>query len=271
MAVIRNYINKKFNNLYMVDIKLLSFIKDGLNKGYSHNELRNILKDNGWSDSEIEEALSTLKNSIKTESKPLPIQKKVRGDPLTKFIKSAYMKGAREHEIRLALLSKGWPAEKINDTFNKLKQDKSVNRISKKKEEFVGYGAKEEISDLETTKKEKKSLNIDGRKILIYFLSFILVSLVITGTFMVFYFMHGINNSDITCQSGLCVELKEDAINYASDNLLMAAIISLIVAFAIVLTYAFIPNKDILLWIVNLVYLMFVMFISFLWIKFLTA
>ena len=98
-----------------------------------------------------------------------------------------------------------------------------------------------------------------------------LVSLVIVGTFMVFYFMHGINNSEINCQSGLCTELKEDAIDYASNNLIMAAIISLFAAFAIILTYVFIPNKDILLWIVNVIYLLFVMFIAFLWIKFLTT
>ncbi len=255
----------------MVDIKLLNFIKDGLNKGYSQIELRGILKTNNWTDGEIEEAISSLKKSTSSESKPLPIQKKGRGNPLTKFIKSSLMKGAREHEIRLALLSKGWPAEKINMAFSKVKQNKPVNRISEKSHEYVGYGAKKEEIQKQRPEKEKRLPNIDGRKILIYFLSFMLVSLVIVGTFMVFYFMHGINNSEINCQSGLCTELKEDAIDYASNNLIMAAIISLFAAFAIILTYVFIPNKDILLWIVNVIYLLFVMFIAFLWIKFLTT
>ena len=89
---------------------------------------------------------------------------------------------------------------------------------------------------------------------------------------MVFYFMWGVNQFDGTCPDiGICQEMKDSAIEYASGNLLVSLIISLVLAFAVVLTHAFVPNKEILLWIVNLIYLSFVLFIAYLWIKFVTA
>ncbi|MBT4334598.1 hypothetical protein HOD61_02160 [archaeon] len=256
----------------MVDIKLLHFIKDGIKKGYSHTELKSILKENGWDDTEIESTLTSLKKPRLQESQPLPIQKS-NLNLLNKFIKTSLQKGAREHEIRLALLSKGWPVEKINKAFIRLKENRPIQPQAEQSLEMVGYAAKKPLQKKETIKTEEKPkthFKIDGRKILIYILSFILITAIISGTFSVFYFMLGINSHEGNCNSGLCADTKDYAMNYAIDNMFMALIISSILAFAVVLTYAFIPNKDILLWIVNLFYLLFTLFIAFLWLKFVT-
>jgi len=262
----------------MVDIKLLNFIKDGLNKGYNHDELRDILKKNNWEDSEIQEALESIKKPTESHAKPIPIQSKPKRDVLTKFIKVSLAKGAREHEIRLALLSKGWPVEKINRSFDKLNKYKSTNPVLKK-QEYVGYGAPQEGAEKESPstkespkEKPKEPSKINSKSILLYLLSFFIAVGVILGTTMVFYFMWGVNNFDGTCPDvGICQEMKDSAIEYAYGNLLVSLIISVVISFAVLLTHTLVPNKEILLWIVNLIYLSFVLFIAYLWIKFVTA
>jgi hypothetical protein len=260
----------------MVDVKLLHFVKDGIKKGYAHSELKKILIENGWTNLEIEETLSSLKKQELKNPQPRPIQK-ANILALNKFIKSSLQRGARKHEIKLALLSKGWDINKIDNAFIRLKEKRLIRPKIKDTGALVGYSAnqKKEQTKKEILKKEKpilkkKQLVFNKKKIMVAFLGFILITTILTGTISVFYFISGINSHTSDCNSGLCIDTKEYAINYSFDNLLNSLMISAIVAFIITLAYFIIPNNTIIVWVANLSYLAFTLFIAFLWIKFIT-
>ena len=122
---------------------------------------------------------------------------------------------------------------------------------------------------------EKK---FSAMKLLTYVISFIFVSLVLSGTFVVYFYIQGMNDYTITDSSGNELrktytnedssDLKEYALDNVRDNLTMAILISAGIALVALILHFTLSFKTQLLWIYNILYFLFLGLILFFWIKF---
>jgi hypothetical protein len=254
----------------MVDIKLISYIKEGIKKGYSEDELLDLLEKNGWKKQEVLPALKIVsKENKKIIKKP---KKKPEETILKQFIRKSIEEGISETEIRNVLLSKGWKPQKIEESFRGIERPKP-----KKLEKPIIEKKKEEISKEEKPERKK----ITPMKIITYLISFIFITLILSGTFVVFFYIQGMNNYSITDSSGNvlkktclnedCSDLKEYALENVRDNVLLTILTSAIIALIFIILHFLLPIKTQLLWIYNILYFLFLGLILFFWIRFQSA
>lgn len=242
----------------MVDKKLINYIKDGLKKGYSRQELEKILRSSGWSGSEIAEGFGDPKPQ-KNISKRQVITGK--NNALDNFINKALAKGIPEQKIRQVLLQKKWPAYKINST---------LSRIKKPQQTFQP----KEISPVSAGIETKKSSGV--KKIFTYVLWFFIISAVLSIGIGVFYYIQGIGsytvvdpntNQQVTgkCLNEDCSDLR----NYVYDNLLskLVLIISIAasIALVIVLLNLFMPQRQWIIWIADILFFIYILYLLYLW------
>jgi hypothetical protein len=256
----------------MVDVKLVSYIKEGLEKGYSKDDLLKLLVENGWNKQEVTLAIKFIEKEKekKVIKKPKP---KPEQPILKQFIKESLDKGASETEIKNVLLSKGWKSEIIDSVFE------GIEKPIKIKEE-------PKIEQREEPRKEKKEVKIkkvgekkfSPMKLLTYAISFIFITLILSGTFVVYFYIQGMNDYTITDSSGEqlrktcinedCSDLKEYALENVKDKLTIAVLISAGVAIVALLLHFMLPFKTQMLWVFNILYFLFLGLILFFWIKF---
>ena len=99
----------------MIDQKLIEFVKDGFKKGYTEQELRELLIKNKWPPTDINEALSFVRN-LKQNQTLSP-----NADPkLVAFIRQAITKNYSKDEVTNILLTKGWALEHIERAFKEI-------------------------------------------------------------------------------------------------------------------------------------------------------
>jgi len=265
----------------MVDEKLLSFIKEAKQKGYSKEEITKLLLEKKWTQEEIEEAFNPPKERI-VEYKPAIKKADYR---LTSFIKEALNKHYSTDEIRKALLSKGWAPYDIDLAFNEVKPKIESYPSTEIKPKFIEptfeyKKPKKEIAFTTKIKKEKfiPRENIT-RKIIVYFLAFIIISSILSFTFLVFYYMKGVTSYTIkdpntgnqitgACLQENCSDMKGFALNFAKEKLMFSILVSCGITLAIIFLHEIIPYKNLFLWLVNLAYLGFLTMISYMWIVF---
>ena len=184
----------------MVDSKLVVFIKDGLNKEYTEDELRGILLESGWKPGEIDEGFTEInkekeifKQKTKNQTKPIktkPTEKptEIKPNPeLLEYVKKALTAGYPKPQIRSALLAKDWPNEQINLIFAELGKHpikKIVKPIIKKKPIVK---PKESIFKREKKKEPEQNKKLTGKTMAFYAIAFILLSAIFSFTFMLFY------------------------------------------------------------------------------------
>ncbi len=252
----------------MVDVKLVVYLKEGLKKGYSEDELIDLLTKNGWKKQEILPAFKVAaKETKKVIKKP---KKKPKESVLKQFIRKSLNEGISETEIRNVLLSKGWKPQELKEAFKGIERRKSKKlgkpTIEKKKGSF------------EEKPEQKK---ITPMKIITYLISFIFITLVLSGTFVVYFYIQGMNDYSVTDSSGNtlkktcinedCSDLKEHALKNVKDNILITILTSIGVALVFVILHFILPIKTQLLWIYNILYFLFLGLILFFWIRFQSA
>jgi hypothetical protein len=240
----------------MVDPSLIDYIKDGINKGYKKPELEKILKENGWTNLEITEAFKSLEQKPSSEAPD---------KNLLIFINSALAKGIPEQKIRQALSAKNWPADKVDVAF------KNSNSPSKEKKPL--FGAKKE----EKAKSNfKPKLEFNYKKLLIYLGVFILVSAVLALSLGVFFYIQSMVGYTIAdpntgeelrgyCLQEDCSDMKEHIYQKIGDNQILIISLALAISLVLVLLHAFIPGKEKLIWIANIVFFLFICYMLFMW------
>lgn len=245
----------------MVDLKLVNYIKRHLQKGYSKKELVDILKKNKWDKKEIDSAFNFIssKKDAKPASKPASTKptKQEHLAVLKGFISRSRAKGISDEEIKNALIAKKWPNDLIQRGFGSA----GVEKVTRPPEE--------------KPKKEKVPFRLS--QLVWYFIAFIVAGIIISGTIFVYYYVVGLSQFTITIdgeeQYGKCFEvdcsdMKESAFDYAKDNIQFMLIVGAIASLVIVLLYALLPIKNIILWIVNILYFLFLVYIGVRWIMF---
>ena len=266
----------------MVDRALINYLKDGFSKGYSKEDLKKILIENGWSQNEISEAIAIVSRmpSQKAQiSQPQEQPKKlavttlnaIERQRLIPFVEAALLRDFSREDIKLALIKKGWPEDKVDEAFRLL------DLKSKKEEE----------KPIESEYKPETGVEINAKLILSYLLSFVLITLVVGATVSLLFYVIAITNYEVidpntgalvkgACLEEKCADMKEYAlkeIGIHSDSqdrgkLWTSLIIGAIVALAIMVSFTFVSFKTALLWTVNLLYFMFICYIAYLWIRF---
>ena len=188
---------------------------------------------------------------------------------LINFIKNSLEKGYSEYFIRNGLIAKNWPLTEINESFFEAKK-----QITPRIQEVV-YQKKEFIEP----KKEKK---LAPKKILFPIISFVIVALILTFTFLVYFYMNGLMDYTIqtptgelkkTCLNPDCSDMKEYALNYiktkaSTINITNPIIIGIAISFLLVLLYNLVKFKKLFLWIINIAYMVFLVFIIYIWMSF---
>ena len=240
----------------MVDQSLADYIKDGLDKGYKKPELEKILKENGWSNVEIAEAFGAL------EKKPAG---EAPDKTLLNFINGALTKGIPEAKIRQALSAKNWPKEKIDIAFQ------NTNKSKSEKNALSNVG-KEEKSKSEF----KPKVAFNYKKVLIYIGVFILISAVLSLSLGVFFYIQAMVGYTITdpntgeelrgyCIQEDCSDMKEHIYQNIGDNKVLILSMALAISLVLVLLHAFIPGKEKLVWIANIIFFLFICYMLFMW------
>lgn len=278
----------------MVDTDLTKYVKDGLLKGYTKEELKKILLENEWSEKEISNAMAIAVRSIAREQPKQKIKEeelkakqpkpqfaktvepttKTKAtvispsqERLLKFIKTALGKGITKDQIKSALKQRGWPEYKIIESFNLVESQRAA-------------GAAKEA---EKPKKEEKIARphskITFSVIMSYLVSFVLITVVLTATISLLFYVISITEYEVIdpttgetvkgeCLEEKCTDMKEFGFQKVKDQLPLSLRIAAISAFIIVLAYGLLPFKTALLWIINLLYFVFIVYISYLWIRF---
>lgn len=281
----------------MADQKLVEYIKRHLQKGYKKEELQKILVQNGWSKDEVSEAFKSMENKQTqpreiekpkekpiqqpTQQKPLPVEHKEEKGPskqeqlavLKSFILSSRSKKISDFEIKNALRSKGWPEDLINQGFNivgPIQQPKPIQQPAQQKP--VPIDDKKWVSK---PKKERKPIN--AKKIIWFIIAFIVAAVIITGTIFVYNYVIGLstytvlqNGQEYTgkCLNLDCSDMKDSAFNYAKESFILALIVGVIASLITVILYATLPFRNIVLWVVNGLYFLFLIYIGYVWIAF---
>lgn len=240
----------------MVDLKLISYIKSSLEKGYSKEELTKILIENGWSKKEANIGFKFLEKHLKEKGKKAEIKK----TPLIEFIENSLKDGISEGEIRLALSAKGWKNEVVDNAFKKIKFPVIIQKKEKKPQRI----------------REKSKLNF--KNTFLHIISFIVISLILSLTFAVFIYIEGLNNYTIideqgneltkTCIQDDCSDIIKFGFSYVYNNVWIYVGISVLIALMMVILYMLLPFKKELLWIYNVLYFLFLLVIIYNWIMF---
>jgi len=273
----------------MADPKLIEYIKRHLQKGYKKDELQKILIQNGWSKDEVNEAFKSMNSKQSEKQKETSIQTK---QPVKQIERSAQVQTHQEHtpsrqeqlavlknfilssrskklsdfEIKNALRSKGWPEDLLEQGFRMLGP---AQQPVKQTERPIQQPAQPKPI------KERKPINV--KKIIWFFVAFIIAAVIISGTILVFNYVLGLSDYTISqggedikgkCLELDCSDMKEFAFNYAQDALSSAIMIGLIASLVIVLLYAFLPFRNVILWVVNGLYFVFLVYIGYIWIAF---
>jgi len=234
----------------MVDPSLIGYIKDGLNKGYKQPELEKILKENGWSNLEISEAFKSM------EKKP---SGEAPDKTLLTFINGALAKGIPESKIKQALASKNWPKEKVDIAFG------SINKPTEKRKTFT-----------DSKKEGRPKINFNYKKVLIYLGVFILISAVLALSLGVFFYIQAMVGYTITdpntgdelrgyCVQEDCSDMKEHIYQSIGDNQILIISLALTISLVLVLLHAFIPGKEKLVWIANIIFFLIICYMLFMW------
>jgi|APSaa5957512622_1039677.scaffolds.fasta_scaffold19329_5 hypothetical protein len=246
----------------MVDQSLADYIKDGLKKGYKKPELEKILKENGWSNVEITEAFGALEKNPTEGAKPTG---EAPDKTLLTFINGALAKGIPESKIRQALASKNWPKEKIDIAFQ------NANKPAGEKKAFS------ETKKQEKPKSEfKPKISFNYKKVLIYIGVFILISAVLALSLGVFFYIQAMVGYTITdpntgdelrgyCLQEDCSDMKEHIYQNIGDNQVLIISLALAISLVLVLLHAFIPGKEKLVWIANIIFFLFICYMLFMW------
>ncbi len=242
----------------MVNLQLVSYIKENQKRGYKKEELIKILLENGWSREDVNSAYRFLeKNKFRLN----PKNKKIieEKEPLLNFVNSSLKKGISESQIRLALSVKGWKKEKVDSVFKKAK----FPVINQGKEE---------------NPQEKLIQKMDISSVIKHTSFFFIGAFILFGTFLVGVYVQGMSTYTITdlegqeqtkvCLTENCIDMKEHALDYVYGNYLVYFLLSLGMALIMVFAYAFLPFKHNLLWGYNLVYFLILVSIFYKWIIF---
>ena len=243
----------------MVDLKLVSYIKENKRKGYPKGELINILKNNGWTKKEINSAYKFIEKSKKVSPNKKIQEFEKTKDPLFNFINQSLQKGISEREIRLALSSKGWKPELIDMSFRKTK-----------------FPIIKQIKEEKPQQLQTQRLNF--KKIFKYILAFFFISALLSGTSGVYLYIQGMSTYVITATTGEeltgtcleedCSDIKEHAFSYTYDNILVYIVASLVITLVLLMLYGFLPFKTEIMWTYNILYFLLLIFIVFKWIMF---
>jgi hypothetical protein len=254
----------------MVDLKLVDYIRRHIDRGYGKEEIKKILIENQWDKKEVDLAMNFLeekKTPVKTiipKSKPVVTQPNniTKLQILKNFINNSRAKGIKDSVIRAALLAKKWPESLLAEGFSDLRKPIEQKVIIQEKSK-------------EKPKKERKPFN--WKMLIWYIVAFIMAAAIIAGTIFVYYYVMGLSDYTVTmdgvavhgkCLQLNCSDMKGAALDYANGSLITMAMIGLIAALFIVSLYAFLPYRQAILWIVNLLYFLFLVYIGYVWISF---
>lgn len=258
----------------MVDTDLVNYIQDAISKGYTKEEIKKILLENDWSEEEVNAALSLVakRMAAQTVKSQTATQTSISADKdkLVTFIEGAIAKGASAEDIKSALRNKGWPDYTIGESF------KTIELKKKPKEEPE-----------EVVFKPQAAEGLSKRIVLSYLVSFILITLVVSATVSLLFYVIAITNYEVVdpntgenvkgaCLEEKCADMKRFAFmeiglhpdSQDRSKLWTSIIIGGISALAIVLAFYFVSFKTTLLWIINTLYFIFISYIAYLWIKF---
>ena len=246
-----------------MNIQLVNYIKENLSKGYSKEELKQILKESSWSELEIDEAFEYINpKEKKSQSKPT-----VLPSSLIDFITKALTKGFSKDKITQALLSKGWKADQIKKAISKAEESVPKQQPQIAKPSMV----REEPRKEEKPEKFKKPIKFNYKKILMHVLFFFVVGIVFSGTVFLSFYISELG-SDLQCPSSEpnC-SLKGVALDNTFDNSLLLSILAgSVFSLLFVILYAIMrqEKKNTIIWIANTLYLLLIIYVIYQWIAF---
>ena len=116
----------------------------------------------------------------------------------------------------------------------------------------------------------------DTRKILWHILWFFVVGLVLTTTIGVYYFVKAMSNFTVIdpetgnevkgyCLEEDCSDMRGFVRNELMDNLVIILTIALLISLVVTIIHYIIPNKEMFIWVMNILLFFFICFILYTW------
>ena len=196
---------------------------------------------------------------------------------LVEFLKKEIKGGHSEDFLRQGLISKGWPSDVVENSIGEAKRQIML-------ETYIPITGQPETPSLEEVKtiSDKPIIHqsrFDRRTLSISILIFVIIGVILTFTTLVYFYMNGVmsyrlfdpvtgQSLDRTCIYQNCKDLRDFALDFAKQRLNMSIIIGIITSFLIVLIYNLISFKKLFLWIIQILFLIFLLVMGFMWFSF---
>lgn len=206
-------------------------------------------------------------------------------EQLISFILTAFNKGFDEDYIRQGLLQKGWPIQKVQECIleakKRLPQKQEEVQIKKPQIEVTP----EKIKEIQGQTEEVKLKRTDaGKNILLITFSFLGIFLILSFTFLVYYYMQNIREYRVanpqtgellekTCLNPDCSDMRKYAGDQtlqqiSSKKLLNPLVLGFILSALLVIIYELVNFKKLFFWSVNVIYFIFIIIMAVIWISF---
>ena len=243
-----------------MNLQLTNYIKANLGKGYTKEELKEILKEHSWSELEIDESLEFISKSKPKLKKPVIVP-----PDLLRFVRLSLLKGIDKTKVRQALLQKGWPKPQVEEAFRIAEQQREAEpkKVVKKQEPIKKKPEKP---------KQKQRVGPPKKspigKILLYILAFIVVGAVIGGTVFLSFYIKALDENPQCPDAEPDCSLRDIAFKKAYGDLNLYLLAGGVFSLLFTVLHAIARKKDVIIWIANGIYLLMIIYIAYQWIMF---
>lgn len=196
---------------------------------------------------------------------------------LVDFLKKEIKNGHSEEFLRQGLVTKGWPIDTINDSIKAAKGQINLEAYIPTTPRINVPSIQEvkRISDKPIIHKPKFDRNV----LVLSIIMFLVVSVILTFTSLVFFYMNGVMDYTIydpvtnqqlkrTCIYENCQDLRDFALNFAKTKITLSIIIGIITSLIIVVIYNLISFKKVFLWVIQILFLLFLLIMGYMWFAF---
>lgn len=194
---------------------------------------------------------------------------------LIDFLKKELKNRHSEDFLRQGLITKGWPIQIIDDSIREAKRQISLESLTPLLSQTPTVEQIKSISEKSGVEKPV----FDSHTITMLLVMFVIIAVILTFTSLVFFYMQGVMDYSVydpvtqtnlkrTCIYQNCSDLRDHALNFAKQKIFLSIIIGILTSLIIVVIYSFVSFKKVFLWIIQILFLISLLIMGYLWFNF---
>lgn len=196
---------------------------------------------------------------------------------LIDFLKKELKNRHSEDFLRQGLITKGWPVPIVDESIREAKRQIGLESLIP----LLNQTQTPTVDQIKSIS-EKPAIEkpvFDSHTITMIVVMFLIIAAILTFTSLVFFYMQGVMDYSVydpvtqtnlkrTCIYQNCSDLRDHALGFAKQKMLLSIIIGVLTSLIIVVIYSFVSFKKVFLWIVQILFLTFLLVMGYLWFNF---